>query len=997
MKFKSLTIAFLISFHTLFGQNTLNYTQIEAHFNNGIELFQKKAYSAARKELHEYISKSEKSLNPNKFNIANAEYYSALASLNTQAKDADIEVERFVLKNPEHPKAKLIYNNLAKSFFDKGDFKGAIAYYQKALENRADNIDTYEIRYQLALAYYQIKDFKNALVEFDKVKATVAPNALNAAYYGAVINFQNENFDLALSDLKRVENVNPYKIEVPNWIGQIYYRQKKHDELTAYAEPIIANPNGRKIDDLCLLTAEVNFFDDNFEKSSVYYDKFKTFRRGTVSDQVTFRHAFSLYKTDKFEKASVLFKSLANNNTEIGQQSAYYLGISSLKTGDLNAAMAAFENAKKADFDKNIKEEASYNYVKVLVEKSNNTLAINELQSYLKNYPNGKYVDESNELLSEIFFETNSYVSAITYIESLTRKTSKIEEAYQKLCYNQGVVDFNLEKYESAIKYFNKSLEKPTDKALATKSKYWKAEALNMSENPQSESIYRELATSGDNEIKQKSLYSLGYLFFNKGEFVKAQKYFEDFRSGSKGEAGLAQNYEDALVRIADCQLAGKNYTQALKNYDLAYQVNKTDKDYSLYQKGLTLKYLDRDKESKEIFEKFSKLYTSSRLIDDALFQNAEFEMEKSNYASAISILTDLMRKKPNSILIPQALLKRAISFSNLQDYDKAISDFKVIINKYGKTEFAEEALLGLRETLNNSNRTEEFAEVADQYQKSNPNDKSVINLQFDAAKDLYYAEKYDKAIVAFQNFIISNPKSSSAPEANFLIAESYYILNKKDEALKYYQEIVISNSTEFLSKSAIRSGNLFFEKQNYSDAILNFLQVISATSNQRDIVVAQEGIFKSYYFKGDFDKSIEYSNKVIQEGGNTVMGAENRAILFKGKSFLQKKDFNQAKTEFEKVIAMAKDISGAEAKYFIGEMYFAQKEFDTSIKVLQDLAADFSDFTYWYEKAFLLIADNYLAKNDEFMAKATLKSIIENSESKDTVEKAKQKLKAIN
>ena len=77
--------------------------------------------------------------------------------------------------------------------------------------------------------------------------------------------------------------------------------------------------------------------------------------------------------------------------------------------------------------------------------------------------------------------------------------------------------------------------------------------------------------------------------------------------------------------------------------------------------------------------------------------------------------------------------------------------------------------------------------------------------------------------------------------------------------------------------------------------------------------------------------------------------------------------------------------------------MHFAQKDFDTSIKVLQDLAADFSDFTYWYEKAFLLIADNYLAKNDEFMAKATLKSIIENSESKDTVEKAKQKLKAIN
>jgi hypothetical protein len=43
-----------------------------------------------------------------------------------------------------------------------------------------------------------------------------------------------------------------------------------------------------------------------------------------------------------------------------------------------------------------------------------------------------------------------------------------------------------------------------------------------------------------------------------------------------------------------------------------------------------------------------------------------------------------------------------------------------------------------------------------------------------------------------------------------------------------------------------------------------------------------------------------------------------------------------------------------------------------------------------------LLIADNYQAKDDSFMAKATLNSIIENSENKETIETAKQKLKAI-
>jgi TolA-binding protein len=319
-----------------------------------------------------------------------------------------------------------------------------------------------------------------------------------------------------------------------------------------------------------------------------------------------------------------------------------------------------------------------------------------------------------------------------------------------------------------------------------------------------------------------------------------------------------------------------------------------------------------------------------------------------------------------------------------------------VIINKFGKTEFAEEALLGIRESLNATNRSEEFFEIAEQFKTSNPGGNSVQNLQFDSAKDLFYAEKYDKAIQSFQSYLKAYPTSTSASEANYLLAESYYLLGNKKEALNYYNEIIVSNQVEFLTKSAMRSGSINYDNQNYDDAIQNYLQVAGSTSNQREVVLAQEGLIKSYYFKGNYDKVIEFCTKVIQEGGNTVLGAKNRAMLYKAKAHMQKKENAQAKAEFESVIALAKDVSGAEAKYYLGDMLNKQKEYDASIKSLQELANDFSDFVYWYERAFLLIADNYLAKDDSFMAKATLNSIIENSENKETIETAKQKLKAI-
>jgi tetratricopeptide (TPR) repeat protein len=996
MKSKIFLAALLGMSTSLKAQNTLNYTEIDAYLNNGLELYEKKAYASARKELHTYIQKSEKSLNPNKFNIANAEYYAALASLHSQSKDADVEVGRFVMKNPEHPKAKLIYSDLARSFYDKGQYADAIEYLKKSLENRQDNLDTYELRYLLGLSFYMEKDFKNALTEFDYVKATVAPNAINAAYYAAVINFQNENYDLALSDLKRVENVSPYKTEVSNWIAEILYRQKKYKELLAYAEPIVANPNGRKIDDICLVVGEVYFFENNFEKAAFYYDKYKNFRKGITSDQVTFRHAYSLYKVNSFEKASSLFKLLASQNTAIGQQSAYYLGISSLKLADLTSAMAAFQFAKNLSFDAAIKEEAAYNLVKVLIEKGNNALAISELQAYLKAYPNGKYVDDSNELLSEIFFESNNYLVAITYIEGLPKRTPKIDEAYQKLCYNQAVQEFNKEKFESAIGFFNKSLTKPINSKLQTDAKYWKAEASSQLEKPETEELFRELTNTSQTLVRLKSAYNLGYLYFNKKDFKQATPIFEDFMAKSKNEASLSPNREDVLVRLGDCYLATKNYSQALKNYELALANNKADKDYAWYQKGLTLKYLDRDEEAKEVFDKFSKIYGNSRLIDEALFQNASLEMEKGNYAAAVTIFTDLLRKKPNSSLVPEVLLKRALSFTNLGNHDKAIADYKVIINKFGNTLAAEESLLGIREALNSENRSEEFFAIAEEFKKKNPSSGSVTNLQFDSAKDLFYAEKYEKAIGAFKSFIQTYPGSPQLPEAQYLIAEANYILKNNFEALKYYQEIVNNNQIEYLTKAALRSAAIYYEEQKYNEAISNFQQVIASSSNKRDWVTAWEGLFKAYYFTGNFEKSIEFSEKVISDGGNAVVGAESRASLFKAKAYMGKKDFAQAKIEFEKVIDKNKDVVGAEAKYYIGEMQFKAKENDLSIKTLQELAKDFSEFVFWYEKGFLLIADNYTAKNDSFMAKATLNSIIENSENKQTVELAKQKLKAL-
>ncbi|MGL4632578.1 MAG: tetratricopeptide repeat protein [Leadbetterella sp.] len=989
--------AFFLSLFSLsaFAQNTLSYTEIEAHYNNGLELYEKKAYAAARKELQTYVLLSENSLSPNNFNIANARYYSAVSSLNSKAKDADIEVERFVIKYPNHPKAQVIYLDLGTMYFDNGDYDNAIEFLSKSLEGRADNLVTLEARYKLGVSYYMIKDLKSALEQFDYVKNTSAESSIHAAYYAGVIHFQNKNYSEAYNDLKRVENVDPYKTEIPNWLGQILFREKKYNDLLTYAEPIIQNPNGRKTDELALMVAEVYYSKDNFEKSAFYFDKFKTFKKPS-SDQINFRHAFAHYKSGNFEKAAQLFRSTANLNSEIGQQSAYYLGISALRTNDVNAAMLAFQEAQKLDFDKDIKEEAQYNLIKILVEKNNSAQALTSLKTYLKEYPNGKYVDESNEFLTDVLAESNTYTSAISYIEGLSKRTSKIDATYQKLCFNQGIVEFNGGAYEKANQYLDKAINTRGSADVVNKAKYWKAESYAQLKDPKADQYFEELTNNSDPEIRLKSQYSIAYTKFNEKDYSNAQTYFQNFYSGSAGIKSLENNREDALVRMADCKLSSKNYSEALKLYHQAFTENKSDKDYSLYQKGVAYKLLDKDSEAKETFDRFAKLYPNSRLMDDALYQTGILDMEKGSYSSAISSFSELLNKRPTSSLVPSALLKRALSYSNTDKHDKAIEDYKLIIDKYSKTKAAEEALLGMKESLNSLGKSEDFGEIANQYSKSNPASSSSQNLQFDAAKDLYFAEKYDKAIVAFQQFIRSNPENSNVDEANFLIAESYFYSNKKMDALTYYEGIIEKNVTEFISKSAMRSADIQMAEKLFDGAIKNYTKVTVSSSSQREITLANEGLYKVYFLKGEYDKCIEIADKVANEADNSVVNSQIRSQLWKAKALQQKRDYSTAKSEYAKVIALGKDIHGAEAKYKIAEIQYLSKEHDASIKTCQELSNDFGDFAEWYENAFLLIAENYISKDDKFMAKATLKSIIENAETPATVEKAKNKLNSI-
>ena len=88
----------------------------------------------------------------------------------------------------------------------------------------------------------------------------------------------------------------------------------------------------------------------------------------------------------------------------------------------------------------------------------------------------------------------------------------------------------------------------------------------------------------------------------------------------------------------------------------------------------------------------------------------------------------------------------------------------------------------------------------------------------------------------------------------------------------------------------------------------------------------------------------------------------------------------------------------GAEAKYLLAEIYFKQKNIQKSETEILDFIDKNTPHQYWLGKSFILLADIYLSRNDEFQAKHTLKSLVENYNVEDDgiIKEASQKLSVI-
>ena len=988
-----LFLFFLIFFqHVSLAQNTLVYTHDNALFRTGLELFDKEKYSAARHYFERYLA-----LNKNDLLSVEAEYYLADCGLLLFHSDAESKLQDFIKKYPEHPLSQQALLSLANIHKAKKEYKKAIEYYQRinpALLQK-DQVD--EANFHTGYCYLNDKDLDKALPYFNGLKNSENKFTYASSYYAGNIEFKQGNYDASLADFKKAQKNESYKPLVPYMVVNILYRQKKYDELIAYTDTLgNGKTDYKNLEGVHLIMADVFFRKQEFLKSIQYTEKYSALGKELPED-AQFRYAKAFYYIGKNAKAIENFKKLSGHQDSLGQHSTYFLALSYLR--DENQAFAApllFQSANMT-YVPEVQEESLFLYGKVSYEMGKFAEVISSLKSYRKKHPKGRFSQEANEILSDALLNTSNYAEALSYIESLPKRSNRIDAVYQKVAYQRAEELYNQNVPDSSFVYFEKSLEFPYDKVLVSGAYYWSAEIMSAKREYKEAVDYylksQEVKQASSQDFYKKADFGMAYAFFNQKMYDKAAIRFKQYTDHKDQQSD--KYYADALLRLADCYYTQKKYTEALATYENALNSHNKENDYILLQKGLIQGIMGNYEQADNLLFALTHNYPKSPYYEVALFNKTLFAVEKGDYKTAIEGFTMIIRERPGSTYVPYALERRAICNINLKNTDLAYQDYQTVLKEYPNSPVANAALQGIQEIMSKEGKNEEFLSVLEEFKTANPQKSDLETIEYESGKRLYFDQKYNEAIKTLSKFLTSYPNSIFAYDANYYLADADYRMGKFSDALPFYQKVVDMNKGTYTNRAVYKMAEIQYSFGQYQDAMKYYKQLQTLASSKKEIANAYQGMMLSYYQIASYDSSFAYANAIIQSGYATTPG-QNKAYLYLGKSTLAKKDTSKALDYFVSTLNEAQDEQGAEAQYTIASIFYAQKKYKSSLNELFNLNEQYSDYTKWVGQSFLLVSDNYLALNETFQAKATLESLVKNFPEPDIVEMAKQKLEKL-
>lgn len=1004
----SLIIIILFGWSTfLFAQPTTIFTEENFHFKQGLDLYNKGLYGLAKSEFALALEELKPLTDGSSQLIkTQTELYLARTLVRMDLPEGEKMILEFIRKNRPDPIADEANIEIANYYFDAKKYDKANEYYAWLRDGSLSGEQKSEVRFKQGYGYFTQKKFKEAQESFNAIKDNKNQYYYPANYYLGMCQFFRGNYGEAITSFNRVNTSEAYKSQIPYYISQIYFAQKKYKELVEYTGNFITqNPRGKNIDDIHLLRGQALFELKDYQAALLHLEHYES-KNSRMRKEDFYQLGYTQYITGHHDRAIKSFSEISYDNSALGQNASFYSADSYLKTKNPSSARAAFAQAAKFDFDKSMKEDALFNYAKLSTELKYDREAIQALQEFKKD---SKFHSEAQSLMVDIFSRTRDYSGSMRIIEDMDIRANRINEMYQKLAYLRGIQLINDNAPAAALEAFDKSLSQNLNPPISSLCHYWKADIYHQQGNFQlsiSELALFLTAAKNRKDLPTESNYAMG-LYLQGYNFFKEKKYDEALPSFR--EAGLALKNSsnkdiinklqpDAQMRTGDCYFKQNKYKEAIAAYNEVINKKQSGYQYALFQKGIIFGLTGEVNEKIAAMRNIINDKSSSEYIDDALLELGTTYLDLNQPSQAKTPLTQLVNEYgTRSSLVIEALLKLGLVHYNQGEFTHALTYYKNVFKYNPEPKESQEALAAIEEIyIQDLGKPDEyfaFLETVPGYRFS---DFSKDSLSFRSADILYESGNYVKAVEGYKQYLTKYPKGAFALVAHYRRGESFALLKQFNPALSDYEAVMERGNSEYfetaLYKAAVISYN---HSNNFEKALRYYSQVEKITTSSDKKLEAQIGSLQSAY---RLNKSTEVylSADLVTANNQATPPQKALAYYYSGKMAFDQKDYDRALQSFNQTIKLNDNVQAAEGRYLVAFIYYEKNEIDLAETLADKAVQDNSGHDYWIAKSLILASDIQVKKANYLRAEAALNAVIDNTDDPLLIKEAQEKLKKI-
>ena len=182
-------------------------------------------------------------------------------------------------------------------------------------------------------------------------------------------------------------------------------------------------------------------------------------------------------------------------------------------------------------------------------------------------------------------------------------------------------------------------------------------------------------------------------------------------------------------------------------------------------------------------------------------------------------------------------------------------------------------------------------------------------------------------------------------------------------------------DGNDFAEISAQRFATLSYGMENFEDAMAGYSRLLDIARIAQNRKAARSGLVASAYKAGDYPDAVTYADALLADQ-TSDQGMRLSAKYYKAKALMSTSRRDEAMKLFSEISSETDTPQGAEAAFVLIQDDYDKGDFDALEKAVYAFADSGTGESYWLAKAFIVLGDSFVDRDDYRQARATFESV---------------------